>query len=884
MDQRGIPQDPQDHRAHEPDLDGPLSGRPGKGTPQPGDGSAGARHGERDGERDGDRPTRPSLAPLSVLGDTHPALAQGALAPRPSRGAARRIRGASGVSSIVASLKANPALSTRIVHWREMEPRDADLRDLPPGLDPRLSSLLRARGLEQLYSHQRLAIDLALAREDVLVTTPTASGKTLCYVAPVMQRLLETDGKARALFLFPTKALSQDQSAALNGLIGELGAPWHSFTYDGDTPPSVRRTLRDRGHILLTNPWMLHAGILPNHPKWSELFRDLSTIVIDEVHTLSGVFGSSVANVLRRLLRIAAHYGSRPQFLLSSATVREPEAHARALTGRQVRVVSEDGSPAGPRTFALYNPPMLDPIAGLRANALEEARRLAHQLVGPGHQAIFFANRRTAVEVLTRYLKEAAHEFGLDPDEIRGYRGGYLPLHRREIEEGLRDGSVKVVVATNALELGIDIGRLDVAVLVGYPGSQASFWQRAGRVGRRRSPSLVVQIARSDATDQYLAAHPEHLFGAPRERLGLDPDNLVILSEQVKCAAFELAFTQAELSADTPFARAPHVASVLDYLAGESGLLHAKEGTWYWMADAYPAQDVTLGGAGPDNVLVLDQESKKAIGEIERAASITTVHEGAIYQVEGETWKVERFDYENRRAYAKRVESDYFTEAETDTEVQVLRLERAARREREALGLPPPGGEDYGLWTGEVHVTTLATQYKKVRFYTRESVGAEDIHLPAEELDTQACMLTLSEASARELLLPEGDRGAAWAGVGKLVRQVAPLFLRCQPEDLGLSAQVKSKHFRRPALCFYDRVHGGVGLSELLFLNHREVLQAALDVLQRCECERGCPVCVGAPEESGALGKPTAVAILEHLCRAPGPAERELSDLLSDGA
>ncbi len=829
--------------------------------------------------RDGDRPTKPALAPLSSKGNSAQAAHENSSArPSATSGAARRARSSSSVESIVANLKSNPALRERIVHWNEFAAREADLRDLPPGLDPRLARLLEQRGLAQLYSHQRQAIDLALAGRDVLVTTSTASGKSLCYVVPVMQRLLETEGKARALFLFPTKALSQDQSASLNSMIGDLGAPWHSFTYDGDTPPSVRRTLRDRGHILLTNPWMLHAGILPNHPKWSELFRDLSTIVIDEVHTLSGVFGSSVANVLRRLLRIAEHYGSHPRFLLSSATLRDPGLHARRLIGRDVELVTEDGSPSGPRSFALYNPPMLDPIAGLRANALEETRRLAHQLVGPSHQTIFFANRRTAVEVLTRYLKEAAHEFGLDPDEIRGYRGGYLPLHRREIEAGLRAGTVKVVVTTNALELGIDIGRLDVAVLLGYPGSQASFWQRAGRVGRRGNPSLIVQVARSDAIDQYLTQHPEHLYGCARERLGLDPDNLVILSEQVKCAAFELPFRKQELAGDTPFARAPHVESVLDYLAGESGVLHEKAGTWYWMADAYPAQDVTLGGAGPDNVLILDADNAVALGEIDRAASITTVHEGAIYQIEGETWKVERFDYANRRAYLKRVESDYFTEAETDTEVCVLRLERVARRER---AVEAGGGEDYSMWTGEVHVTTLATQYKKVRFYTRESVGAEDIHLPAEELDTQAAVLTLSERSGSELLLDRGDRGAAWVGVGKLVRHVAPLFLRCQPQDLGLSAQVKSKHFRRPALVFYDMVQGGVGLSDLLFEAHREVLAAALDVLTRCECRSGCPVCVGPPEEVGALGKTTAARILEHLCAGAAPVERELSSILA---
>lgn len=829
--------------------------------------------------RDGDRPSSPPLSPKSLALPPGQASTQGAAQANDSpRGVSRKARGSRDVAAIVSGLKANPALGERFVHWREQPARDAEWRDFPPRLDPKLAALLRERGMERLYSHQREAIDAALAGDDVLVTTPTASGKTLCYVAPVLQRLLESDGRARALFLFPTKALSQDQSASLNALIAAMGQPWHSFTYDGDTPPSVRRTLRERGHILLTNPWMLHAGILPNHPKWSELFRDLSTIVIDEVHTLSGVFGSSVANVLRRLLRIAAHYGARPQFLLSSATLRDPKAHAKRLTGRDVVVVDGDGSPAGPRSFAVYNPPMLDPVAGLRANALEEARRLASQLVGPSHQTIFFTNRRTSVEVLTRYLKEAAHEFGLDPDEVRGYRGGYLPLHRREIEEGLRSGAVKVVVSTNALELGIDVGRLDVAVLVGYPGSQASFWQRAGRVGRRKGASLVVQIARSDAIDQYLAQHPEHLFDAPRERLGCDPDNLVILSEQLKCAAFELPFQQRELDADTPFGRSPPVGALLDYLSEQAGVLHARQGTWYWMADAYPAQDVTLAGGGPDNVLILDSATGKAIGEIDRAGSITTLHEGAIYPIEGETWKVERFDYENRRAYLRLVESDYFTEAETDTDVRVLRLERVARRVQ-----PGQAGEDHSIWCGEVHVTTLATQYKKVRFYTRESVGTEAIHLPPEELDTQSAILTISQETAHALELDAGDRGAAWAAVGRLVRRVAPLFLRCQPEDLGLSSQVRSKHFRRPALFFYDRVQGGVGLSDLFFEAHREILGAALEVVTHCACQRGCPACVGAPEESGALGKASARRVLEHLCAEPAARPCALDELESEG-
>lgn len=815
----------------------------------------------------------------------------------PAKGGERLKRRGESVLDIATALREDPELRDAFSHWKELPGRPAITRAFPASLDPRLRAVLEGKGLGEVYEHQARAIELALAGEDVLVATPTASGKTLCYSVPVLQSLLESNGSARALFLFPTKALSQDQSASLTALVEALGEDWHAFTYDGDTPPSVRRTLRDRGHMILTNPWMLHAGILPNHAKWAELFRDLRYIVIDEVHTLSGVFGSSVANVLRRILRIAHHYGSRPKFICCSATLSNAAEHGRALLGREPRIIDQDASPSGARLFGLYNPPVLNPVAGLRANALEEARKLARHLCGPEHQTIFFCRRRTAVEVLTRYLRDQASSFGLEPSEIRAYRGGYLPLLRREIEADLRAGKAKVVVSTNALELGIDIGSLDVAVLVGYPGSQASFWQRAGRVGRRGKTSLVVQVAQSDPVDQYLARHPEYLFGMPQQRLALDPDNLVILSEQLKCAAFELPFSEGAAAgslADVAYGSVEGAGEVLDYLAEESGLLHKRGGRWFWMTDAYPAQNVSLDSGEPDNVLILDVETEKAIGEIDRESSITTVHEGAIYQMEGETWIVERFDYKNRRAYVRLVDSDYFTEAQTNTEVRVLRLELCAKRERvdapvqdpirpettPSLGEPAAvlEGEDFAVWRGEVHVTSLATMYKKIRFYTRENVGADDIHLPAEELDTEAFVLTLSEEAAADLGLHGGDRGAAWHGVGHLVRRVAPLYVRCQPNDLGISTQVKAPHFKRPALFLYDRVQGGVGLAELLFRGYRDVLRAAMEVARGCDCRKGCPACVGPPEEVGPLGKETAVRILDHLVSGPELVPCELDE------
>jgi DEAD/DEAH box helicase domain-containing protein len=804
-----------------------------------------------------------------VSSSTAPDPAPDPLAPAATRGGARRSRSTHGIEDLVELLRSDAELGRHFSRWRVSPERAADVADWPSALDPRIVDLFRARGAARPFAHQARAIEAALAGRDVLVTTPTASGKTLCYTAPVLQSLVASNGRARSMWLFPTKALSQDQSANLNRSIEALGEPWHSFTYDGDTSPSIRRTLRERGQVVLTNPWMLHTGILPHHPKWADLFRSLEYIVIDEVHTLAGVFGSNVAGVLRRLVRIAAHYGAAPRFLLSSATLHDPLGHARALVGREPELVDRDGSPSGARHFAVYNPPLLDAVAGLRANALEEARRLAARVCGPQHQTIFFVNRRTAVEVLTRYLKEAAAELGLRPDEVRGYRGGYLPDLRREIEQGLRSGAVKVVVSTNALELGIDIGALDVAVLVGYPGSQASFWQRAGRVGRRSRASLTVLIARSDPLDQYLAAHPEYLFEAPRERTALDADNLVSLAEQLKCAAFEIPFREQPDGSVRGFGASPQVPAILDYLTDESQLLQKRERTWYWIADAYPAHHVSLSGNEPDNVLVLDAETDKAIGEIDREGSLTAVHDGAIYQVEGRTWKVERFDYANRRAYAREVDTDYYTEAETDTDLRVLRLEQCAARRLDAGGV---SSGDYAVFRGEVHVTTQATVYKKVRFYTRENVGAGEIHLPAEEIDTEAFALVLEEDVAQRLELD----GATWHGLGMLVRRVAPLYLRCKPQDLGLSTQIRSAHFARPSLFLYDRMHGGAGLSSVVFRAHRELLGAALEVARACPCRDGCPACVGPVEEVGPLGKAGAVRVLEHLVAGAGPSDADV--------
>lgn len=759
------------------------------------------------------------------------------------------------VRRILDRLRTEPSFGPHVVHEEVIPASAAAYADFPDWVHPALRAAYERRGIERLWIHQREAADLARSGRDVCVVTPTASGKTLAYNLPVADAALRTEGASKALYLFPTKALSQDQVTGLTGLLEQVaaiepGPELTCFTYDGDTPPAVRRRLRERGTIVVTNPWMLHQGILPNHAKWVDLFRGLRFVVLDEVHSLGGVFGSHVANVLRRLLRVARHYGSEPVFLASSATIGNPAEHLRRLVGRDVAIVDRDGAPRGAKHFVIYNPPLVNAVADLRANALEEARKLAAIVSGDDHQTIFFVRTRPQVEVLVRYLKEAARAAGRDPEKVRGYRGGYLPDLRREIERDLRNGAVKTVVSTNALELGIDVGSLDVAVLVGYPGTVASAWQQAGRAGRRGQPSLALLLARSWAIDQYLAAEPRWLFTAGRERVAIDPDNAVILANQVKCAAFELPFTRGAAFGD---AAPADLAQVLDYLAEDASLLHRDGDAYHWSAEAYPAQDVSLEGTDVDDVTIVESESRKVLGLLARPASIVELYEGAIYGHQGDTYQVERFDYPGRRAYVKPVVTDFYTDAQTDTSVRWLRED-----EREARG-------PFDLALGEVDVTTQATIFKKIRFYTRENVGGGEIHLPAEEMLTDAFGLIVSDAAAEAVGLRDANRGGGLRGLASLLRQIAPLFVRCEPADLGESVELRSPHFLRPTITLFDRHRDGVGLSEAVYRSIDGILRAARAVLDRCPCKLGCPACVGPEPEVGSRGKATARALAAAL-------------------
>ena len=749
----------------------------------------------------------------------------------------------------------------RIRHWEVLDDTPGRYREFPGALHPVLRRALEDRGVNRLYDHQQEAFEAARCGEGFIAATPTASGKTLCYNLPVLDAMCKADPATSALYLFPTKALSQDQVAELTDLIGRMPEPVVAYTYDGDTPPAVRRRIRDRGDIVVTNPYMLHAGILPNHPRWGDFFRKLRFVVIDEVHVYKGIFGGNMANVMRRLRRVAAHYGNDPAFLMASATLRNPGEVAERLTGKPVRVIRRSGAPRGCKHFLVLNPPLSNVEAGVRSSALEEARRLARLLMGV--KSIFFARSRNRVEILVKYLKELYSRAGRNPDRVRGYRGGYLPRLRREIESALRQGAVDIVVSTNALELGVDIGSLDAAVLVGYPGSLASAWQQAGRAGRRRTTSAAFLILSNQTMDQYIGDHPGYLFQTPKERAILDADNLVVRANHLKCAAFELPFPE-----DEAFGSGVETRRILHHMAVESGLLHRSGNAYHWATDAYPAEDVSLNSADIDNFVIMEEVagprglSHRAFAEVDRPGAMTAVFPGAIYNHQGVQYQINRLDYAGRRAYARLVDADYYTDAELSTDIRITRVDREAGRQ---------GG--YTARFGGVVTRTQATVYKKIRFYTGENLGAGEISLPAEEMDTTAWWIVIPSGAAERAGLHEPGGGGGLQAMGNLMRGVSPLYLGCDPADLRCVAHVRSPDYRAPTLFLYDTLPGGVGLGEALFFGEEEVMQAALERVERCPCKTGCPGCIGPTRGPGVMDKQVAKNLLTCLvARLAGPA------------
>ena len=831
-------------------------------------------------------------------------------------------------------LRFNRDFMANVVAWERIPPRPARTAPLPEWLDPRLAAALHGRGIDRLFTHQAAAIEAARRGENVIVSTATASGKSLAYTLPVLQRLLERPD-ARALYLFPTKALAHDQEAETAGLIAAARLPVAVNTYDGDTPRGKRSAVRSAGGVLITNPDMLHAGILPFHPSWRALFGALEYVVVDEIHIYRGVFGSHVANVLRRLQRLCRFYGSDPRFICASATIANPAEHAERLIEQPFTLVdeSQNGAPRGAKDFILYNPPIINEELGLRASTVLTAKDAAVTFLSQDIQTIVFARARQTVELLLGYLRDDLAYQNRGDTFVAGYRGGYLPLERREIEAGLRHGMVRGVVATNALELGIDIGQLDAAVLTGYPGTVASTWQQVGRAGRRAERSAAILVAGSSALDQYLCLHPRFLFGRSPEYALTNPDNLPILTRHLLCAAYELPFT-----ADESFGGFERVGPVLEELA-RAGDLYASRDQFHYVGDA-PATGVSLRTGGDETVVIQDisEEEPNVIGQVDLDSAPMLVYEGAIYMHQAQTYLVEQLDWDGRIANVRPVNVDYYTRAVSGSSIR--RLEPVAERVEGGLLVAH----------GEATVVTQATGYRKIRRYTHETLGYGHIDLPAMTLETTGYWLVFSEALTDRLqdlgiLLRPNDYGPNWpqqrqlvlerdnhrcrtcgasaeefllhvhhirpfreygyvpgrnenyrlanqidnlvtlcpschrraeagqqtrsalSGLGYVLRNLAPLFLMCDPEDISVSAEQISPVTRAPTLVVYERVPAGVGFSQRLYELHDELLAAALELVRDCQCRSGCPACVGPPGDIGPDTKEVTRQLLAILTR-----------------
>ncbi len=838
------------------------------------------------------------------------------------------------LSALLSHWRSEAGVASNVVSWETTPARAAQSRPFPEDLHPRLATALGRLGIRSLYTHQSSAWQLLRAGQNVVIVTGTASGKTLCYNLPVVDRLLRDD-RARALFLFPTKALAQDQKAGLERLCGAIPLPEGSADhegpiplaiYDGDTPAGARPAVRANARIILSNPDMLHAGILPHHTTWEGFFRHLQFVVIDEIHTYRGVFGSHVTNVLRRLQRVAQFYGASPQFILTSATIANPVELAEGLVEAPVALVDDDGAPHGPKHFLIYNPPIVNRELGLRRSALIESVRLAQDLIERNIQTILFARSRRSVELLLSYLRQT---HAGPANDIRGYRSGYLPRERREIERGLREGAVKGVAATNALELGIDIGSLDAAILVGYPGTIAASQQQAGRAGRKEETSLAVMVASADALDQFLAHHPEYFLERSPEQALINPDNLLILLHHLRCAAFELPFHPGEGFGRLP----PETVEQFLQLLEESGVLHASNGSYYWMSEKYPAGEISLRSAAGQAILLQaeTEEGPQTIGEVDYSSATWMVHPQAVYLHEGQSYLVESLDLEQHLASLRPAATDYYTEPRTETSVQPIQILSQA----EVRG---------GVKTfGEILVTSQVIGYRRVQWYTHEQLGIGELTLPPTELRTTGYWLSIGAdivESLREMGLwsnDPNDYGPNWprqrdlarardgyrcqvcyaleggrahhvhhkvpfrtfssyeeanrlenlitvcpschrkvetavrmrsglSGLAYALGHLAPFYLMCDTGDLGVHSDPQSPlSDGQPTVVLFDTVPDGIGLSQRLFEIHAEVLSRARELVSECECAEGCPSCTGPAGENGAGAKRETQALLEAL-------------------
>ena len=764
---------------------------------------------------------------------------------------------------------------TAVRHYPACEARWADF---PSRVHGDLRAAYMAKGIRQLYTHQANAAEAVHAGKNVVVVTPTASGKTLCYNLPVLDSIL-ANSDTRALYLFPTKALAQDQLAELYDLNQRLENRLGVFTYDGDTPSDARKAIREKGHIVLTNPDMLHTGILPHHTRWTRLFENLKYIVIDELHTYRGVFGSHLCNVLRRLQRVAQFYGSKPQFICCSATIANPGDLGSRLIEDQVEVLSENGAPAVEKTIVFYNPPVVNRTLGIRRSYINEASRVSQEFLKHDLQTMVFANSRLHTEIILTYLQQAFPQFPGKPESIRGYRGGYLPSERREIERGLRDGKMRGVVTTSAMELGIDVGSLDTVVMAGYPGTIAATWQRAGRAGRRSGSSCAVLVASSAPLDQFIVRHPDYFFGNTPEHAFIQPDNLEILVNHLKCAAFELPIQRGEKFGEV------NVQDLCARLA-EAGYLHRAGDNYHWTHEAYPADAISLRSVTSDNFIIIDiTGAPLVIGEVDFVSALTTVHGRAIYLHGGQQYHVEHLDFKERKAYVKQVDVDYYTDAIKYTQVRVLEIADTAPLNRDSARNCSAHSHSHG----DVLVRSQVVGFKKIKFFSNENIGAGQLELPENEMHTTSYLLTLGRPLLESLPYSISERQSGMFGLLHAMESVATLLLMCDGRDLGTAigerppipdsvgheftpmrmedaVGANAKEFFEPNLYLYDAYPGGIGFSEPLFRAHELLIEKTRELIRACPCEAGCPSCVGPAGDLATRAKEAALAILDRVC------------------
>jgi len=786
-------------------------------------------------------------------------------------------------------LRGTRFFENQVVSVKELPERPPVHQELKSGLHESVRAVLDGLGIDKLYSHQATAIDHVRDGRNIVIVTGTASGKTLCYTIPVVETLLD-NRKATMLFIYPTKALAQDQLRGLQvfhaspsdvrpldsarddsefGLsssghpelpsvipsgaqrsqgISSTDAPPIEFmagTYDGDTPQNLRRKIRDGGNIILTNPDMLHQGILPQHARWNRFFTNLRYVVIDEVHAYRGVFGSHLANVMRRLSRICAHYGSSPQFICSSATIANPRDHAQRICNVPMALVDNDGSPRGPKRFVLWNPPPLknaatgNPanwrIGGDRRSPIGEAVHLMAFLVKEGIQTIAFVRTRLASELIFKGCRERLRPISRKlASSVHAYRGGYLPEERRKIERQLAERKILGVASTNALELGIDIGSLEACILVGYPGTIASLWQQAGRAGRGAEESIVFLLAQNSPMDQYLMAHTGYLFDQNPENAVVDPDNPHVVVGHLKCAANELPLKETQTDGFGDYASA--VMEVLE----EDQCVRNIDNSWYWASSEYPAAEVNLRNiAGPVYTIQDESQGERVIGTLDEISAMAQLHSHAVYLHGAETYFVNRLDIEQKIAFVQKKDLDYYTQS---VQVSEIRVDEKETEDEWCGGL---------LGFGDVTVTTTIPMFKKIRFHSRDSLGFEKLELPPQLLETVAFWFAPPEDIADDMAKKNLLIGEALIGIANVLIEVAPLFVMCDTQDIGTVVDVKS--LGRPAVFLHDRYPGGMGYARRCLDHFDEIVRTIADVVQDCGCDDGCPSCVGSAVSPSAM-------------------------------